>query len=75
MQPLGKRSVHRKGRAGKLATIRQLHEDSGIPESSIRDVVLRGDVPHVKLGNGRVYWVAWTAWDSYLERSQESGVR
>jgi len=75
MQQARKRSVHRKGRGGKLATIRQLHEDSGVPPSSIRDVILRGLVPHVRLGGGRVIWVAWSDWDGYLERSQESGVR
>jgi hypothetical protein len=60
-----------KQRKGALATFRELAIDSGVPYSSIRELVLEGHLPFVQLGNSKVKRVKWTDWDRYIAASTE----
>jgi len=47
----------------------------GIPYSSLREAVLRGDIKHVRLsGRGR-FWLKRSDLDKFIEASTEEGVR
>ena len=50
-------------------------QEKGIPYSTLREAVLRGDVKHVRLsGRGR-YWLKRSDLDSFIERSTQTGVK
>lgn len=40
-----------------LLTLRQAAEETGVPYSSLRDLVLRGYLSSVRLGNSRRIWL------------------
>lgn len=58
-------------RKGALATFRELSAESGVPYSSIRELVLEGHVPFVQLGDSKVKRVKWADWDRYIAASTE----
>jgi hypothetical protein len=65
--------MNEKRSAGKhkgLATLQQLSAEYGPPYTSIRDLVLRGQLPAVRFGDGRRIWVDRSDWENLLERSK-----
>jgi hypothetical protein len=59
-------------RKGALGTLQQIALDSGVPYSSVRELVLDGHVPSVKLGDSKRYWIKWSDWDRYIAASTET---
>jgi hypothetical protein len=52
-----------------LATLQQISQEDNVPYTSVRDLVLRGKLPKVQLGDSRRIWVKWSDWDRLVERS------
>jgi len=52
-----------------LMTLRQITEESGVPYSSVRELVLEGHLPRVTLGSSRRFWIRRSDWERYLARS------
>lgn len=51
----------------KLLTFRQVEMEYGLPYTSIRELMLSGEIPVIQLG-GRA-WVRRDAWERYLDQS------
>ena len=62
-------------RRGSYRTLQALSEKTGFPYMSIRDVVLAGKVPHVRLGDGRRIWVKDEDFERFLAASTGRGPR
>ena len=57
-----------------LVSLSAAATELGIPYSSLREVLVRGELKHVRLsGRGR-YWLRRSDLEKYLERSTEEGV-
>jgi len=58
----------------KLVSLTSAASELGIPYSSLREVLVRGELAHVRLsGRGR-YWVKRADLDRFIENSTEEGV-
>jgi hypothetical protein len=55
----------------RLMTLRQASREYGPPYTSLRDLVINGYLPGVRLGDGRRIWVRRSDLDSLIERSTE----
>ena len=53
----------------KLVTLQQGANESGVPYTSLRDLVLQGHLPHVHLGNSRRIWVKRADLDRLIDSS------
>jgi hypothetical protein len=53
----------------KLMTLQQASQEYGPPYTSLRDLVVRGDLPGVRFGEGRRIWVRRSDLDTLIERS------
>ena len=60
-------------KATKLLTLQQASEIFGPPYSSLRDLVIRGHLAHVTLGDSRRIWVRREDLEALIERGTESG--
>jgi hypothetical protein len=59
---MGDRDTAARGsRRGKLATLQQLSDWSGVPYTSVRRAALDGYLPFVRLGSSKRMWVPWDA--------------
>jgi excisionase family DNA binding protein len=57
-----------------LVSLTAAASELGIPYSSLREVLVRGELKHVRLsGRGR-YWVRRTDLDKFIENSTEEGI-
>ncbi len=57
-----------------LVSLPNAAQQIGIPYSSLREAVLRGDIKHVRLsGRGR-FWLKRADLQLFIERSTEAGV-
>lgn len=52
-----------------LMTLQQIREESGVPYSSVRELVLEGHLPRVNLGSSRRFWIRRSDWERYVARS------
>lgn len=57
----------------KLLTLQQAHAEFGPPYTSLRDLVMRGHLPAVRLGDSRRIWVRREDLERLIERSTERG--
>jgi hypothetical protein len=55
----------------RLLTLRQASDLSGIPETSLRDLVARGALAEVRLPTMRRVWIDRQDLDRLIERSRE----
>jgi len=53
----------------KLVTLAQGAADTGVPYTSLRDLVIDGHLPHVQLGNSRRIWVKRADLDRLIDKS------
>ena len=53
-----------------LATLQQLHEESGLPYRSLYDLVIRGHLQRVDLGSSRI-WVRRRDFEQLIEQRTE----
>jgi excisionase family DNA binding protein len=53
----------------RLLTLQQASREFGPPYTSLRDLVIRGHLPGVRLGDGRRIWVRRTDLERLVERS------
>jgi excisionase family DNA binding protein len=53
----------------RLITLQQASQEFGPPYTSLRDLVLRGHLPGVRLGDGRRIWVKRADLEQLIERS------
>jgi hypothetical protein len=53
----------------RLLTLRQAETEYGPPYTSLRDLVLSGDLPAVRLGGTKRIWVRREDMDRLIERS------
>lgn len=56
----------------KLASLQQLEAEYGVPYRSLRDLVLRGFLPRVQLGDSVRIWVKRSDFEALVERSRET---
>ena len=56
-----------------LVTLRQAHEEYGPPYTSLRDMVIRGDLPRVDLGTARI-WVKRADLEQLIEQGTTKGL-
>lgn len=54
----------------KLITLQDASREYGPPYTSLRDLVLRGHLPSVRLGDSRRIWVKRSDIEQLIERSQ-----
>lgn len=59
----------------KLITLQQASLEYGPPYTSLRDLVVRGDLPGVRFGDGRRIWVRRSDLDRLIERSVMAEIR
>lgn len=72
---MGKKSSAAPNPHSTLVSLPAGAKEIGIPYSSLREAVLRGDIKHVRLsGKGR-YWLKRADLERFIERSTEAGVR
>jgi hypothetical protein len=57
----------------KLLTLQQASEEYGPPYTSLRDLVLRGLLPCVRLGDTRRIWIKREDLERLIERSTGNG--
>ena len=55
----------------RLVTIQQLTIEYGVPYTSIRDLILRGQLPSVRFGDTKRYWVRRSDFDALVAQSVE----
>lgn len=55
----------------KLVTLQQASEEYGPPYTSLRDLVLRGMLPRVRLGDSRRIWVKRADVENLIEQGVE----
>ena len=54
--------------ASRLLTLQQASREYGPPYTSLRDLVIRGHLPGVRLGDGRRIWVRRADLDRLIEQ-------
>ena len=59
----------RKPKESLLMTLREAATRTGVPYNSLRELVLEGHLPCVKLGSGRRVWLKRSDFDRLIERS------
>ncbi|HZA35442.1 MAG TPA: helix-turn-helix domain-containing protein [Vicinamibacterales bacterium] len=52
-----------------LVTLQQAAEETGVPYTSVRDLVVRGFLPRVQLGDSRRIWVRRSDLDRLIAAS------
>lgn len=72
-QPLSKRNPG--SRSTVLVSLQQLEAEYGVPYTSWRDLVIRGDLPVVKLGGTRRLWVKRADVVRLIEAGTDVGVK
>ena len=55
-------------RPTELRTLQQLSEEYGPPYTSIRDLVISGHLPAVRLGDSRRIWVRREDWERLIRK-------
>lgn len=65
----------RSSKRSKLMTLQQASDEYGPPYTSLRDLVIRGELPVVRFGDGRRMWVQRTDMETLIERSTETRSR
>ncbi len=55
----------------RLLTLAQASDETGVPYTSIRDLILTGYLPAVRLGDSRRIWIRRKDLDALIERSVE----
>jgi len=60
-------------KAPVLVSLQSAAAGLGVPYTSLRDQVLKGNLPHVRLGDSRRYWVKQADVDQLVERSTDKG--
>ena len=55
-----------------LLTLQQASAEYGPPYSSLRDLLIRGDLPAVKLGNSRRLWIRRADLEQLISASTET---
>ena len=58
----------------KLMTLQDAHEEYGPPYTSLRDLVIKGLLPHVRLGGSRRLWIRREDIERLIAQSIETGV-
>ena len=53
----------------RLMTLQDASKEYGPPYTSLRDLVIRGHLPGVRLGDGRRIWVKRSDMEQLIERS------
>ena len=59
--------------AARLLTLQQASAEYGPPYTSLRDLVIRGFLPAVRLGDSRRIWVRREDLERLIARSSERG--
>lgn len=59
-------------RLPRLITLQQIEEEFGVPYTSARDLVLRGHLPRVRLGDSKRIWVKTVDVEAMIERGTET---
>lgn len=57
----------------RLSTLQQASAEWGIPYTSLRDLVIRGFLPSVRLGDSRRIWIRREDLETMIQRSTEVG--
>ena len=57
------------GNQGQLITLQQASNEFGPPYTSLRDLVVNGHLPGIRLGEGRRIWVRRADMETLIERS------
>lgn len=57
-----------------LISLQQASAEFGPPYTSLRDLVLRGQLPSVRFGDGRRIWVRRADLEQLIERSTERAI-
>ena len=71
---MGKKSSVAPNPRSTLVSLPAAATEIGIPYSSLREAVVRGDLRHVRLsGRGR-YWLKRADLERFIERSTEAGM-
>lgn len=55
----------------RLITLQQASAELGVPYTSLRDLVIRGVLPSVRLGDSRRIWIKREDIERLIERSTE----
>jgi excisionase family DNA binding protein len=60
----------------RYLTVKQMSEETGFPEESIRTAIRRGEMPHMRLGRGRgkAYFVRREAFETWLVEREQRGI-
>ncbi len=67
-------ATKRAGAGAVLMTLQQASAEFGPPYSSLRDMVIRGHLAAVRLGDSRRIWVRRVDMEHLIEKSIERGV-
>lgn len=57
----------------KLVTLQQASKETGVPYTTLRDLVLRGLLPCVRLGDTRRLWIKARDLELLIHRSTGTG--
>ena len=57
----------------RLLTLQQAHEEYGPPYTSLRDLVIRGHLPNVRLGDSKRIWLRREDIEALIKRGTEVG--
>jgi hypothetical protein len=60
-------------KAARLVTLQAASDEWGVPYTSLRDLVIQGLLPRVRLGHSRRIWVSRDALEAFLKRNEEAG--
>lgn len=57
----------------RLLTLQEASEEYGPPYTSLRDLVINGHLPSVRLGDSRRIWIKREDLEALIERGTEAG--
>ncbi len=58
-------------RSNRLVTLMAASEELGVPYTSMRDLVIRGFLPRMRLGDSKRIWVSREAIERLMTQSEE----
>jgi hypothetical protein len=59
-------------RRTRLVRLQAASDEWGVPYTSLRDLVVQGHLPRVRLGPSRRIWVSRDALEAFLKRNEET---
>ena len=55
----------------RLVTLRTASKEWGVPYTSLRDLVIRGHLPRIRLGASRRIWLSRETVERFIRQSEE----